>query len=313
MILQVLLLIISLFIIYYGAEFTLQAAGKIGLAFGLSPLLIGVVIVGFGTSLPELFVSQFASYRGDQDLALGNILGSNIANLFLILGLASLILPLKLNQQLIQGQLVLHFFVTVLFAGILISGSFTWWGALGLLLFISLYLYLSFSKRDLAQRVIEEVGIRPKLHFKSVLLLILGFIGLFGGSELLVFSAGNLALLLGVSSFVIAATLIAFGTSLPELIMVIIIARKKMSSDLIIGNIIGSNAFNIGFVFLSLYIYQLTFSASYLLEVSALICASCLLLLFALSRVKFLTLSRVVGVFFLMVYIGICAFWALSS
>lgn len=313
MILQVLLLMVSLFIIYYGAEFTLQAAGKIGLALGLSPLLIGIVIVGFGTSLPELFVSQFASYRGDQDLALGNILGSNIANLFLILGLASLILPLKLNDQLIQGQLVLHFFVTVLFAGILISGSFVWWGALGLALFMSLYLYFSFSKREMAERVAEEVGIRPRLHLKSVLLLILGFVGLFGGSELLVFSAGNLALLLGVSSFVIAAILIAFGTSLPEFIMVIIIARKKMSSDLIIGNIVGSNAFNIGFVFLSLYFYQLRFTTSYILEVSALICASCLLLLFALSRVKFLALSRSVGVFFLMVYIGICAFWALSA
>ena len=144
MIVQVLLLVLSLVILYLGAECALDGAEKIGRRLGLSSLVIGVVIVGFGTSLPELFVSQLACFRGHDELALGNIIGSNLANILLIMGVATVLTPLSLKSFSIKRQMVFHLILTVLLAIVLIN--FSPWGFLLLALFFAIYMRFTFKE-----------------------------------------------------------------------------------------------------------------------------------------------------------------------
>src|SRR5690606_19658954 len=250
MLVQALLLLVSLGALYYGAELALGSAEKIGRYFRLSPLVIGLVIVGFGTSLPELFVSQLAAARGRADIALGNVIGSNVANLFLILAIAGMIAPLVLRTKEIMQQLFLHLGVTLVLIAVMTQETLTPISSISLLMFFCAFIYFTIFKQGKKEEEDEE-EVEP-IGVKAWVKLVTGFVLLYGGGELLVSSGSQLGELAGVSPFVISAIFVAFGTSFPELVTSLIAVKEGKDLDLVTGNILGSNVFNVAFVLGSL-------------------------------------------------------------
>ena len=291
---QIAALLGSLVALYCGAEMALAAAEKVGLAFGLSPLAVGLVIVGFGTSLPEFFVSHSACLHGDFPMSVGNILGSNIANLFLIMGIVGSIATLRLAGREVLVQLILHLAVTALLAAVLyletvyslLAGS-----ALGVLFVV--YLWINFKSADTTGAVGERAGA------KTFAALVLGLALLYGGGELLVYSGGNLGEMLGVSTFVISAIFVAFGTSFPELVTCLVAVKNRRDTDLIVGNLVGSNVFNVAFVFASLAPYRIPLDGGYFADALSLLVAACFLIGLYAFRGNF---GRLSGVLFLAAY-----------
>lgn len=316
MLLQAVLLVFSIVLLYYGADFVLHAAEKIGLYLGLSPLVIGLVIVGFGTSLPEFFVSQMASYRGESGIALGNIVGSNIANLFLILGLSGVMTTLHILRKDIKTQFVLHLILTVFLSIALLQDRMYWWSSSLLAAFFAFYMWHTFKEMSKQKNLAKiekrlEEEIHEDIHHVHIgaldwIKLIGGFVLLFAGGELLVRSGSELGRLAGISTYVISAVFVAFGTSFPEFITAILACIKKKDTDIITGNIIGSNIFNVAFVLSSLGFYNVTIDKSFAPEIIVLLFASIFLIILTLIRKNF---SLLAGIIFLATYAGIVYSW----
>ncbi len=302
MVLEIILLVLSIIALYYGAEFALESAELIGYKIGLSPLAIGLLLVGFGTSLPEFFVSQIATFNGVRGIALGNILGSNIANTLLILGVAGLLTPLAMNSKEVKGQLVFHVLVVLTLLGVITYSKIDYITLAIFSVLFLVYLYITF-------RFMEQKNEQPqveKITIATIVKLMLGFGFLYGGGELLVYSGEKLGLGLGISPYVISAIFVAFGTSFPELVTTLIACRKKKDTDLIVGNIIGSNIFNIAFVLGSLGFYNFSIESSYPMEKIVLICSSLILLILGyMNRPIF----KFVGGLFLIGYAASVVYW----
>ncbi|MBL6991328.1 MAG: calcium/sodium antiporter [Bacteriovoracaceae bacterium] len=307
MLLQVFLLIVSLAILYFGAEFALESGEKVGRFFGMSHLVIGLLIVGFGTSLPEFFVSQISCFHGHSDIALGNVIGSNIANIFLIMGSAALFVPLHLGSASIKHQCLLHLVITFLLVGVLFPANFTWISSAVLVVFFIVYLYQTFKKMKKEEAKNPHAnGEKEKIKILHFIKLIIGFVFLYFGGELLVSSGSKLGTLLGISEYVISAIFVAFGTSFPELVTAMVACYRKKDADLITGNVIGSNIFNIAFVLGSLGPYNFAIKGSYLPELATLVFVAFLLI--ALSHKNF-TFRKIGGVIFLCTYVGMVYYW----
>jgi cation:H+ antiporter len=301
MVLQVILLALAIIMLYYGAEFALESAEKIGLALGLSPLVIGLLIVGFGTSLPEFFVSQLACLRGESPIALGNVVGSNIANLFLILGVSGAMVKLHISRPEIKIQLILHLVLTGLLIFVLVQDRIYPWSAALFGGFFAFYLYDTFKQMRKQRQTghIEDAHETDKLHWKEYVMLLVGFVLLYFGGELLVRSGSSLASLAGVDSYVISAVFVAFGTSFPELVTAIMACKKGKNTDIITGNIIGSNIFNVAFVLGSLSFYDIPITKSFSTEIMLLVFASVFLIAVAYAKRFF---GRLSGIIFLSCY-----------
>jgi cation:H+ antiporter len=251
MVLASLLFIAGLLLLYYGAEYLVTGSSRLALSYGIKPLIIGMTIVAFATSMPELLVSLLAAIRGSSDLAAGNIVGSNIANIALILGCAALLRPMLVDKSTLCRE------IPFMIGAALLLYGFCWDGSLGfsngLVLFLLLMGFLFYCLRSAKQtrlapdpdveQVEEERGRRGKDFF----LILVGIIGLAVGAELMVRSAMTIARHFGVSELVIGISIVALGTSLPELAASVVSAWKG-EMDLSIGNVIGSNIFNILFV-----------------------------------------------------------------
>jgi len=308
MLVQVLFLILSFVMLYYGAEFALESAEKIGLYFGLSPLVIGLLIVGFGTSLPEFFVSQLACYRGASEIALGNIVGSNIANLLLILGVSGCMTTLYIARKEIIEQFVLHLVLTGLFILTLWQDRLYYWSGGLLGCFFLYYLFDTFKQmrkqRHLAHFDNEDE--KTQLSIKEAFFLVTGFALLYFGGELLVNSGSAIGKELGVSSYVISAIFVAFGTSLPELITAILACYRKKNTDLITGNIIGSNIFNVAFVLASLTGYNIKIGSDFKVEMATLLAVAIFLLILAFLKKGF---GKFAGILFLSGYAAMIYNW----
>lgn len=237
----------------FGAEWLVRGASRIAVALRVSPLVIGLTIVAYGTSTPEMMASVVAAVRGRADITLGNVLGSNIANVGLILGLVALIAPLRVSMRLMRRELPIMVGVTLLFyflAWRLYFGRFTGVGfLLGLVVFTVLVLRWARHEPEEVQAEYESYdwagrrSERPVLR-TSILLAVAGMLVLFAGGDLVVRGAVPLARLMGISDVVIGASLVAVGTSLPELATALVAARRRQA-DIIIGNLVGSNLFNI--------------------------------------------------------------------
>lgn len=252
-ILQIALLIIGFIVLIKGADWLVSGASSIATNFKISKVLIGLTVVAFGTSAPELAVSISSLASGSTDMLLGNVIGSNIINILLLVGVAALIYPIKVSKDtvkkeipillLISTALVVLFLDTSLANGAI--NEITRGDAIICLLFFCIFLYylivMARRNREAKSQKTEE----PKYKLgKSSLITIVGLAGLVLGSQLVVNSASFIASAMGVSERIIALTVIAIGTSLPELVTTIVAARRK-ETDLIVGNIIGSNIFNI--------------------------------------------------------------------
>ena len=241
--------IIGLIILYLGGEGLVRGSSRLARAMGINPVLIGLTIVAFGTSAPELVVSIIAAFKGSNDLIMGNILGSNIANIGLILGISALIYPISIKLTLVKVELPFMISISILL--LLLSQNLIIEhieGAILFILLISMIIYSCYDAfkepKEIEKEFSEFVQV-DRSYYKNILYIVFGVIGLSIGAKLLVDSAISIAQSLGVSQALIGITAVAIGTSLPELTTSVIAALKR-ESGIIIGNIIGSNIFNIG-------------------------------------------------------------------
>ena len=252
-ILPIILLIVGFILLIKGADWLVDGASSIATHFRVSKTLIGLTIIAFGTSAPELAVSISSLASGSTDMLLGNVIGSNVINVLLLIGVGALICPIKVNKETIRKEIPILLLIStalvVLFLDISLNqdsvNEITRSDAIICLLFFAIFLYyliaMAFRNREAKSKKKEKP--KYKIGLASILTIV-GLAGLVGGSQLVVNNATEIAHMIGVSDRIIALTIIALGTSLPELVTTIVAARKK-ETDLIVGNIIGSNIFNI--------------------------------------------------------------------
>ncbi len=247
------ILLVSLAALAAGAEALVRGASRLAAALGVGPLVIGLIVVGFGTSMPEVVVSALASWEGRPDTALGNVLGSNIANPGLILALAALVAPMKCNLGLLRREAPLLVAVTLAAWGIAWTGVFTRFDGLLLLAGLGLFVYFSlrwarqeppaiheeFEKFESEKKLLARGSIAQHLAW-----ILLGLVTMVVASHFLVDAAVGIARRFGIPELVIGATLVAVGTSVPELATSLVAALRR-EPDISVGNIIGSNIFNL--------------------------------------------------------------------
>ncbi|QQL44397.1 calcium/sodium antiporter [Sulfuriroseicoccus oceanibius] len=249
--LEIVFVIAGLALLYYGAEWLVAGAAELAVKIGMSPLVVGLTVVAFGTSAPELLVSLQAAFDGAPDISVGNIVGSNICNLALIIGVGVVITPLVVHGQVVKREMPILLLSTALFIAFLSDGQLARWE--GFVLFGGIIVYVvnsvMMSKRHMVEGAeleeFEDSVPTEATHatWKLVALVLVGIAAMVLGSKLLVENAQSLALRMGVSEAVIGLTLIAFGTSLPELATAVVSALKKQG-DIMVGNAVGSNIFN---------------------------------------------------------------------
>ncbi|MFY9304982.1 MAG: calcium/sodium antiporter [Rhodoluna sp.] len=247
------LVIAGLALLIAGGEALVRGAGTLASRAGISPLVIGLVVVSAATSAPELAVTVDAVISGEPDLAVGNVIGSNIANILLILGLSAVVSPLVIKRQLVRFDMPVMVGIAILFLLVSLDGRISVFD--GILLFSSLVIHTAISIRMGRTEVLSPdakpdtmpLNSKPVSLWLALLLLILGVGLLVLGARSLVLGAVNIATALGISSLVIGLTVIAIGTSLPEL-ATSLIAIRRGETDMAVGNVVGSNIFNMGMV-----------------------------------------------------------------
>lgn len=247
---EYLLLFVSLVILYFGAEWLVGGASSFAARLGISPLVIGLTIVSMGTSAPELVVSVKAAMMGQSALSVGNVVGSNLFNLVLILGVSALVFPLKVKRQLLKFDVPVMVLSSILFLILFLDGKFSVYeSGLFILLFAGYMTFLFVKsmkgKNSTSETESPEGHIRQYKHWIIDILLIgVGLSGLIYGSGMLVDNSIIIARSLGMSEALIGLTIVAAGTSMPELATSVVAAVKRQS-DIAIGNVVGSNIFNL--------------------------------------------------------------------
>jgi len=235
-------------LLYYGANFLVRGSSSIAVSFGVKKIVVGLTLVALGTSLPEFVVSFFAALKQVDGVSIGNIVGSNLANILLVLGLASVIRPITVKRRVFLLELPVLLLITVLFVFFCHDGILN--GTDGLIMLIVFVAYMSFiiANRKVRENAdIEFVPMETGNIIKNSFFAVIGIIGLVVGGQLTVRGAVGLARAVGISDVIIGLTVVALGTSLPELFTSVVAAIKK-EDEISIGNIIGSNLFNTAFV-----------------------------------------------------------------
>jgi cation:H+ antiporter len=302
-------LIAGFILLIKGADFLVNGASSLARRFNVSDLVIGLTIVAFGTSTPELFVNIFASLKGNTDIAIGNVLGSNIANILLILGVSSVIYPLTVTKGTVWKEIPFSL-LAILVLGVLAndrlidkSSSSALMRADGLvfLFFFIIFLYYSGSIAKRIEGMEEHI---PAKHYglaRSFLWVMFGLIGLTLGGKWIVDGAVQLATRFGMSQSLVGLTIVAIGTSLPELATSAMAAYKR-NIEIAVGNVVGSNIFNIFFVLsASSIIKPLPFKETSNIDIGMVILAELLLFVFMFTGRKRL-LDRWEGIVFLSLY-----------
>jgi len=298
-------------VLIFGAQKLVEGAASLGFKLGISQVVVGMTIVALGTSLPELFINIFASVRGNTGLVIGNVLGSNIANTFLIVGVAAFIYSIEVSKKTASIMIPGSIFAAVIL-GVLANDSF--FGrekqeigvtdGIILLLFFAGFLYYTLFKPDKADKDDPDVEIKNISVWRSAIYIVLGGVGLYFGGDWIVKGAEQISLDLGIGQSVIGLTLIAGATSLPELITSIIAATKK-NSAIAIGNAVGSNIFNIFFVLgVSAVIRPIPFNPGLNKEIALVILSGLLLWMFVrITGKKNYLINKIEGTFLILAYI----------
>lgn len=244
-----LMLLVGLVLLIVGADLLVKGAARLASSFGVPALVVGLTVVAFGTSAPELAVSVKAAYSGQAELAIANVVGSNVFNILMILGLAALVSPLIVSQQLIRQDVPIMILISFITVALVWDGSLARWEAA--ILFVGLLSYVGFlfvqgrkQGMDVVDDEVSEMLQEKVPLWKNLLLVVAGLALLVIGARWLVESAVEIASALGVSEAVIGLTIIAAGTSLPE-VMTSVVASLKGQRDIAIGNVVGSNVFNL--------------------------------------------------------------------
>ena len=308
MFLNIILLVLGFVILIKGADFFVDGAAATAEHFKVSRMLIGLTIIAFGTSAPEFAVSMKALSEGSTDMVLGNVIGSNIMNILLILGIAAVIRPINIQNNTIKKELPLTMLIStllaVLFLDISINGStineISRSDAIVILLFFSIFLYylISLAKKKKEEPIEQDKKQIPL--WQAIVFVLLGLVGIILGSNMVVDNASIIAYYLGLSERLISLTIIALGTSLPEL-MTTIVSSKKGEQDLLVGNIIGSNIFNICVVLgIPVAIFGTITPASFqMVDIVMLIASSVALFIFSQTAKK---ITKVEGILMLMAF-----------
>ena len=310
MIIDLIYLLLGIIGLYFGAEWLVGGSSKLALKVGVSPLVIGLTVVALGTSAPELAVCLRLNFEGRPDAAIGNIVGSNICNILLILGFSSLIRPLKVHRQIIKKELPILLIVSFALILMLINQEVAKWEGVVLCAGIVIYILSSFKGANNNNESIGEdlsladVSVEDRRHSKTfllVLLLLSGLILLVLGASFFEKGGIGLAKSFGVSEAVIGLTLLAFGTSLPEL-ATSLVACIKNEGDIIAGNAIGSSIFNIlAILGITAMFKPLVVIDINLIDYSIMIGVVILCWLFVFKKMN---LNRIKGGLFLCLYAG---------
>lgn len=310
MLLSAFLIIIGFVLLIKGADFLVEGSSSIAKKFHIPEIIIGLTIVSIGTSMPELFVSTTSNIDGYSDMSIGNIIGSNLCNLLLILGLSAIIRPIKFQRETRLIEMPMCLAITIIFT-IFCNTSRTISRTEGialLTLFVMFIIYtIIMGKKgeqfDKKEHLIEIKTESKQISiFKNIFFIVLGIVGLKIGGDLTVNNALIIARQFNVSEKIIGLTILAIGTSLPELVTSVTAAMKE-NSDIAIGNIIGSNIFNILFIIgTSASISPLAYNFTYNIQMAILIVAMIVLSLFPVIPPKN-EMSRFNGIVYLIIYV----------
>jgi len=235
-------------LLYYGADFLVRGSSSVAVSFGVKKIVVGLTIVALGTSMPEFVVSFFAAVEKVDGVSVGNIVGSNLANILLVLGLASIIRPIGVKRRVFLLELPVLLLITGMFVVFCTDGVLKGFeGAIMLVVFTAYMTFIIANRKVRESSDIEFIPMEKGHLIKNVFLTVLGLVGLIVGGQLTVRGAIGLARTFGISEVVIGLTVVAIGTSLPELFTSVVAVIKK-EDEISIGNIIGSNLFNTAFV-----------------------------------------------------------------
>lgn len=299
-------LILGSIMLYFGADSLVKGSSRLAFKLGIAPIIIGLTVVAFGTSAPELLVSISAGMQGKSDIALGNVIGSNICNIALILGLSALIKPIELNYKAVSKDLWVMILASLSVVIMAYDGEIgVFDGAILTLGIISYILYnIKKSRNEKADFDIEGIAGPTKLKDKSIyhiMLLITGLAILMMGANLFLEGAVRIAQLFGMSNAVIGLSIVALGTSLPEL-ATSAVASMKGQSDISLGNVVGSNIFNLLLILgLTALFFPIGAKDIRIIDIIVMLFVSALIVPIGLRKNKF---GRLDGAFLILIYVG---------
>lgn len=309
------LFIIGFVLLIKGADYLIEGAASFAQRFGISNFVIGMTVVAFGTSAPELVVNIMAGLAGKSDLAVGNILGSNVANILLVPGIAALLFPLVVRRSIVKIDLPMSVVAAIILA--LLALDFAWLNLYdenilsmfdGLVLIVLFFIFIGYSFKSGKIDTSEEIGeLSTDSPLKSGIFVIVGLLGLGIGGNWIVNGAVEIARIFGMSEALIGLTIVAIGTSLPE-VAASAMAAKKHNADMAMGNVIGSNIFNILWVLgCSAIINPLGMPYRAMEDIGMVLIASLLVWVLILLPKKF-TITKIKGVVCLLAYAGYLVF-----
>ena len=310
--LMILCLVGGFVLLVKGADYFVDGACAISAKLKIPAYLVGLTVVALGTSLPEAAVSVTASIQGSNEIAIGNVIGSNMFNTLVVLGASALIAPIMVKRDILRRDLPFCIGVTILLPVLILTlngGDLALTRLDGIILLVCFVAFMTYSiisgKKKAAIETEETSGDADMSNIKCALYVLLGLAGVIIGGELTVNGAKSLALLVGLSENVVALTVVAIGTSLPELVTSVVASRKNQN-DLAIGNVIGSNVFNLLFILgMSATIGNIGTDMNGVFDACILVGIMLLLGVFALTRKK---ISRAEGVVMVMLYIAYTAY-----
>ena len=296
----------GLVMLFIGAEGLIRGSSNLALRMGITPLVVGLTVVAFGTSTPELVVSLKAAIIGNSSISLGNVIGSNIANIALILGVGALVRPLNIHAKVIMREIPIMIGLSILLIIFLLDGELAFVEGLifviGIVVYIVVNIKLARNEKSVEISSEFEEGLKSKLGTPiSVVLIVIGLALLVVGANLFVQSAVAIAKIFEVNDAVIGLTIVAIGTSLPELITSVVASYKK-ESDIAVGNVVGSNIFNIlAILGITSLIIPISSAGIGYIDLGMMLLTAILLL--PLSRTSF-SITRLEGAFLLLGYAG---------
>lgn len=300
---EYILLLVGFVLLIKGADFFVDGASSIAGKLKVPSLIIGLTVVSIGTSLPEAAVSISASLSGSNSISLSNVIGSNVFNLLMVVGVSSMILPIITDKDILKRDMPFNIGITIALLVMLLDGDLSRLDAAILLVVLAAYMVILI--RSALKNRLE--GDNPKVYswLKSIILSIVGAAAIIGGGNLVVESAKTIALNLGMGETLVGLTIVAIGTSLPELVTSVV-AAKKGDSGIAMGNVVGSCIFNILFILgMAGVISPMTADATFFIDTGILIAISAIMLLFAFTKKK---TDRIEGTICVLMYAAYTAY-----
>lgn len=309
MILNIILILIGIVLVVKGADWLTNGAVSVATRLHISQMVIGLTIVAMGTSMPEFCVSFVSALKGTPDLAVGNVVGSNIFNALLIVGVAAMVAPMAIMKKTVKVDIPVGVVASLLLLILCLDGSISRFDAGAMFLLFLMYMYYTVkgAKKGSAD---SSSSATVYSGWKSALLMVVGLAGLIGGSEVFVEGATKVAQALGVSDAIIGLTIVAGGTSLPELATSVVSARKG-NSGIAIGNVLGSNIFNILMILgVTGLISPLSYSGITLVDMSVMVVSMLLLWMFSFTKY---TVARWEGVVLVLIFLAYLTYLVMGA